>query len=166
MIITLARVDDRLIHGQVTTVWAKGSNAERIIIVSDEVFEDQIRTTLLKQAAPPGIKVNIVSVTKAAAVFGNPRYADEKVFLLFTTPLEVVRLIESGVEVKTLNIGGMQFRDGKTQLNKAVFVTEDDARAFYRLRALGVELDLRVLKSDPPADIIAKIREKFGKDMG
>ncbi len=166
MIITLARVDDRLIHGQVTTVWAKGSNAERIIIVSDEVFEDQIRTTLLKQAAPPGIKVNIVSVAKAAAVFGNPRYADEKVFLLFTTPLEVVRLIESGVEVKTLNIGGMQFRDGKTQLNKAVFVTEDEARAFYRLRALGVELDLRVLKSDPPADIIAKIREKFGKDMG
>lgn len=107
-----------------------------------------------------------MSVTKAAAVFGNPRYADEKVFLLFTTPLEVVRLIESGVEVKTLNIGGMQFRDGKTQLNKAVFVTEDEARAFYRLRALGVELDLRVLKSDPPADIIAKIREKFGKDMG
>lgn len=68
MIITLARVDDRLIHGQVTTVWAKGSNAERIIIVSDEVFEDQIRTTLLKQAAPPGIKVNIVGYSYLSVV--------------------------------------------------------------------------------------------------
>ncbi len=166
MLITLARVDDRLIHGQVTTVWAKGSNADRIIIVSDEVFGDSIRTTLLKQAAPPGIKVNIVGVSKAVAVFNNPKYADDKVFLLFTTPIDVVRLIESGVEVKTLNIGGMQFRDGKTQLNKAVFITEEEARAFYRLRDLGVELDLRVLKSDPHSDIIAKIREKFGKDMG
>ncbi|MCI1749683.1 MAG: mannose/fructose/sorbose PTS transporter subunit IIB [Acidipropionibacterium sp.] len=165
MIITLARIDDRLIHGQVTTVWAKGSNADRIIIISDEVFEDKIRTTLLKQAAPPGIKVNIVSVSKAVAVFNNLKYASDKVFLLFTTPTDAVRLVESGVTIKTLNIGGMQFRDGKTQLNKAVFITPDEAKAFYRLRDLGVELDLRVLKSDPHSDIIAKIEEKFGKDL-
>lgn len=165
MIITLARVDDRLIHGQVTTVWARGSNADRIIIVSDDVFEDKIRTTLLKQAAPPGIKVNVVSVSKAVAVFNNPKYADEKAFLLFTIPIDVVRLIENGIHLDTLNIGGLQFRDGKTQLNKAVFITKDEAQAFYRLRELGVELDLRVVKSDPHSDIIGKIEEKFGKDL-
>ena len=32
MNITLARIDDRLIHGQVTTVWSKVANAQRIII--------------------------------------------------------------------------------------------------------------------------------------
>lgn len=52
MKINLARIDDRLIHGQVTTVWAKEAKAGRIIICSDDVYNDEIRKTLLKQAAP------------------------------------------------------------------------------------------------------------------
>ena len=62
MKINLARIDDRLIHGQVTTVWSKEANANRIIIVSKEVDNDEIRKTLVRQAAPPGIKVNVVDV--------------------------------------------------------------------------------------------------------
>lgn len=163
MIIALARIDDRLIHGQVTTVWAKDANADRIIIVDDEVYNDKIRTTLLKQAAPPGIKVNVVDVAKAVAVFNNPKYANDKAFLLFTNPVEAVRLVEGGVPLKTLNIGGMQYREGKVQINKAVFITEEQAKAFQRLDELHVELDLRVLKSDPHADILEKINDKFRK---
>lgn len=53
MNITLARIDDRLIHGQVTTVWSKVANAQRIIICNDEVYNDEVRRTLLRQAAPP-----------------------------------------------------------------------------------------------------------------
>ena len=47
MKINLCRIDDRLIHGQVATVWAKEANAERIIVCSDEVAKDDIRKTLL-----------------------------------------------------------------------------------------------------------------------
>ena len=64
MQITLARIDDRLIHGQVTTVWSKVANAQRIIICNDDVFNDEVRRTLLRQAAPPGMKVNVVSLEK------------------------------------------------------------------------------------------------------
>lgn len=39
MKIKLARIDDRLIHGQVATVWAKEAGAGRIIVVSQEVME-------------------------------------------------------------------------------------------------------------------------------
>ena len=49
MKINLVRIDDRLIHGQVATVWSKEANAQRIIICSDEVAKDQIRKTLLLQ---------------------------------------------------------------------------------------------------------------------
>lgn len=85
MQIKLARVDDRLIHGQVATVWAKEAGAKRIIVVSKEVANDDIRKTLVKQAAPPGIKVNIVDPEKAVKVYNNPKYADETVFYLSPT---------------------------------------------------------------------------------
>ncbi|MBU5585070.1 PTS sugar transporter subunit IIB, partial [Enterococcus sp. S181_ASV_20] len=46
MQIKLSRIDDRLIHGQVATVWAKEAGAKRIIVVSKEVANDEIRKTL------------------------------------------------------------------------------------------------------------------------
>lgn len=86
MNITLARIDDRLIHGQVTTVWSKVANAQRIIICNDEVYNDEVRRTLLRQAAPPGMKVNVVNIEKAVAVYHNPQYQDENRFLSFHSP--------------------------------------------------------------------------------
>lgn len=47
MVIDLARIDDRLIHGQVATRWTKETNVQRIIVVSDEVAADTVRKTLL-----------------------------------------------------------------------------------------------------------------------
>ena len=159
MNITLARIDDRLIHGQVTTVWSKVANAQRIIICNDDVYNDEVRRTLLRQAAPPGMKVNVVNIEKAIAVYHNPHYADEKVFYLFTNPQDALSMVEKGVKITTLNIGGMAWRPGKKQLTKAVSLDDNDINAFYKLEQAGVILDLRVVASDPSVNIIEKIKE-------
>ena len=161
MKINLARIDDRLIHGQVTTVWSKEANANRIIIVSKEVDNDEIRKTLVRQAAPPGIKVNVVDVEKAVRVFNNPKYENDTVFYLFTNPSEVLELVENGIPLKKINIGGMSFKNGKTQLTKAVSVNKEDVDAFRKLKKVGVELDLRVVISDPQVDFEKKLNEHF-----
>lgn len=148
MKIKLSRIDDRLIHGQVATVWAKEAGAERIIVVSKEVDDDQIRKTLVKQAAPPGIKVNIVNVEKAIKVFNNPKYANDTVFYLFTNPTEVLEMVNAGVPIKSVNVGGMQFKTGRTQVTKAVSVGPEDVVSFRELSKLGVELDNRVVATD------------------
>lgn len=159
MIIQFSRIDDRLIHGQVTTVWVKEAHAERIIICNDDISQDSIRTTLLKQAAPPGIKINVVSIEKAISVYNNPKYEKETIFYLFTNPQDVVRLVKEGVAIKKINIGGMAYREGKTQITKAVSLDAGDVKAFKELNELGVELDLRVVYSDPKVDFIKKINE-------
>lgn len=159
MKIKLARIDDRLIHGQVATVWAKEAKAERIIIPSDEVANDEIRRTLVKQAAPPGIKVNVVSIEKAIKVYHNPKYDTETVFYLFTKPREVVDLVKGGVPIQTINIGGMQFKEGRVQVTKAISVSKDDIKAFRELIKLGVKLDCRVVATDSPKDFEALLNE-------
>lgn len=159
MQIKLARIDDRLIHGQVATVWAKEAGAKRIIVVSKEVANDDIRKTLVKQAAPPGIKVNIVDPEKAVKVYNNPKYADETVFYLFTNPMEVLELVQMQVPIKSINIGGMQVKTGRTQITKAVSVDQTEADAFRKLEAAGVELDLRVVATDPKGNFEEKLKE-------
>lgn len=45
------RIDTRLLHGQVATTWTKQINPNRIIVVSDGVAHDELRKTMIEQAA-------------------------------------------------------------------------------------------------------------------
>lgn len=160
MTIGLARIDDRLIHGQVVTSWTKETNIKRIIVVSDEVSNDIVRKKLLTQVAPPGVTAHVVCVSKAIRVYNNPKYAQDRVMLLFTNPTDVVRLVEGGVKINSVNIGGMAFRQGKIQVNNAVSVDEKDIESFEKLNALGIELEVRKVTSDSPLnmmDLITKL---------
>ena len=159
MVIGLARIDDRLIHGQVATRWTKETNVKRIIVVSDEVAADTVRKTLLTQVAPPGVTAHVVDVAKMIRVYNNPMYAGERVMLLFTNPTDVERIVEGGVKITTVNIGGMAFRQGKTQVNNAISVDEKDIEAFKKLNARGIELEARKVSTDQKLkmmDLIAK----------
>ncbi|KHS82758.1 PTS mannose transporter subunit IIAB [Pectobacterium carotovorum] len=148
MKIGLARIDDRLIHGQVATRWTKETNVSRIIVVSDEVAADHVRKTLLTQVAPPGVTAHVVDVAKAVRVYDNPKYAADRVMLLFTNPTDVLTLIENGVNITSVNIGGMAFKQGKTQVNNAVSIDEKDIAAFRELDKRGIELEVRKVSTD------------------
>ncbi|WP_307744232.1 PTS mannose transporter subunit IIAB [uncultured Pantoea sp.] len=160
MKIGLARIDDRLIHGQVATRWTKETNVQRIIVVSDEVAKDHVRKTLLTQVAPPGVTAHVVDVDKMVRVWNNPKYGQDRVMLLFTNPTDVLRVVEQGVDIRTVNIGGMAFRQGKTQVNNAVSVDEKDIAAFRKLNERHIELEVRKVSSDQKLkmmDLIAKV---------
>ena len=83
MDIRLARIDDRLIHGQVATVWSKQTGVERIIVISDVVAQDKLRKFLLKEAAPPGITANVITVQKMIQIYHSGLLSRAKVMLLF-----------------------------------------------------------------------------------
>lgn len=160
MVIGLARIDDRLIHGQVATRWTKETNVRRIIVVSDEVAADTVRKTLLTQVAPPGVTAHVVDVAKMIRVYNNPKYAGERVMLLFTNPTDVERIVEGGVKITSVNIGGMAFRQGKTQVNNAISVDAKDIEAFNKLTARGIELEARKVSTDQKLkmmDLIGKV---------
>jgi len=162
MKIGLARIDDRLIHGQVATRWTKETNVNRIIVVSDEVAADNVRKTLLTQVAPPGVTAHVVDVAKMVRVYNNPKYGQDKVMLLFTNPTDVERIVAEGVNITSVNVGGMAFRQGKTQVNNAVSVDEKDIAAFKKLNDRGIELEVRKVSSDQKLkmmDLIAKVNQ-------
>ena len=148
MKIVLARIDDRLIHGQVATVWSKATNCQRIIVCDDEVAKDKIRSTLLKQVAPAGIKSHVVDLAKAVRVYNNPKYENDRCLLLFTNPSSVLRMVNAGVDIKSINIGGMSFREGKHQITGAVSVDDQDIESFKKLNEKGIELEIRKVDTD------------------
>ena len=157
--INLARIHSRLLHGQVATAWTPDSKANRIIVVSDAVAKDEMRKTLITQAAPPGVKANVVPIKKMIEVAKDPRFGETKALLLFETPQDALAAIEGGVPVETLNVGSMAHSTGKTMLNSVLSVNKDDVAAFEKLRDLGVKFDVRKVPNDSKSDLFALINK-------
>jgi len=158
MNILLARIDDRFIHGQVVTRWVKEYPAQRLIVVSDAVAGDELRKSLLISVAPANMIASVVSVEKMIKAFHSPRYDGVTAFLLFENPRDVLRLVEGGVNIPSVNVGGMRFENDRQQITKSVSVNQDDIAAFKVLQSRGVKQELRQLPSDSPVDFMTKLK--------
>lgn len=157
MEIRFVRIDDRLIHGQVATVWVKEVGCNKIIVGSDEVAADQLRKTLLLQVAPPGVKAYVLPIAKAIEAYKNPKYDDFKTLFLFTNPTDVLRMVEGGVGIQSVNVGGMCFKEGKVMITGAVAVDQADVEAFKKLHERGIELEVRKVASDSKVPLMSKL---------
>ena len=149
----LARIDSRLLHGQVATAWTKTVKPTRIIVVSDGVAKDELRKNLIEQAAPPGVKANVVPVDKRIQVAKDPRFGNTKAMLLFETPQDALKAIEGGVEIKELNIGSMAHSIGKVVVNKAIAMDKDDVKTIEKIKSKGIKFDIRKVPSDSKENI-------------
>ena len=157
--IAAVRIDTRLLHGQVATAWTKQIAPDRIIVVSDGVAHDQLRKTMIEQAAPPGVPANVVPIKKMIEVSKDPRFGATKVFLLFENPQDLLKAIEGGVDIKKANIGSMAHSVGKVVVTNAIAVGEDDVKTIEAIRAKGVELEARKVPADASEDIDAMLKK-------
>ena len=157
--INLARIDTRLLHGQVATAWTPDSKADRIIVASDSVAQDELRKELIKQAAPGNVKANVVPIDKLIAVSKDPRFGNTHALILFETPQDALRAVEGGVPIKTLNVGSMAHSTGKTMVNNVLSMDKEDVATYEKLRDLGVEFDVRKVPNDSKKDLFDLIKK-------
>ena len=160
MEIAFCRIDDRLIHGQVATVWSKVTGCNRIMCVSDEVAKDELRKKLLLQVAPPGLKAYVIPVDKAVEAYKNPKYDSFKTLFLFTNPTDVLRAVKGGIPFKSVNLGGKCFKDGDTLISQAVSVNAQDVEAIKELVSMGIEVEMRKLVNDPKVNAMDALKAK------
>jgi PTS system mannose-specific IIB component len=154
MPIVLTRIDDRLIHGQITVSWSKVSSPDIIAVIDDRVSSDEIQRSTLELAAPIGIKLVVLGISEGIKELGPASAnSDKKVFLIVPTPEDILRLVEGGVEVKSINVGQMGFKQGKKQISKTVSVEKKDIDAFRKLRSMGIQLEHRQLPGDRKVDM-------------
>ena len=163
----LARIDSRLLHGQIATAWSKDVLPSRIIVVSDAVAKDELRTKLITQAAPPGVKAHVVPVNQMIKLAKNDQdFGGQRALLLFENPQDVLRAVEGGVPLKIINIGSMAHSPGKVQPNKVLAFNQDDIDTFNKLKQAGLTFDVRKVPNDSKgnmAEILKKAQGELNK---
>lgn len=154
--IVLARIDDRLIHGQVVATWASYLGINLIIVVDDEVAQDRTQQILLDLAVPSGILTRYFTIEEVIKKI-NKLDHNYKIFIIVRNVNVIVKLVESGVPIKKVNVGNMHFKDGKKQISPAVFVDDNDIEVFRKLSDLGVRCEIKRVPSERGIDIMELI---------
>jgi mannose/fructose/sorbose-specific phosphotransferase system IIB component len=151
--VVLLRIDDRLVHGQVVEGWLKAIRATRIVVASDSVASDEMQKALYLLAVPQGVPLSCLSLDEAAEAWASAPWKNERVLVLVSSPQDVVTLLQKGVRIESVNVGGLHFREGRVQILKAVSVDEHDVEALKTLMQRGVLLEARPLPLDEPVDL-------------
>ncbi|MDK6805815.1 PTS sugar transporter subunit IIB [Aerococcus sp. UMB7834] len=161
----LARIDSRLLHGQVATGWTRATHPTRIIVVSDAVAKDELRTQLIKQAAPSGIKAHVIPIDQMIKIGKDQEhFGKERALLLFENPQDVLRVVEGGVPLEEINVGSMAHSKGKVQPNKVLAFSQDDIDTFQALKDQGLRFDVRKVPADQ-GDNIDSILQQAQKEI-
>jgi len=157
----LVRIDDRLIHGQVVENWMKFLKINHVIVVNDFVASDRMQKTLFSMAVPDHAKISILTITQAKEAILNGQFEGDKAMLLLVSPQDVLNLINKGVRIKEVNVGGMHYSPDKKQILKAISVSKEDIQAFQELDKLGVYLEARMVPNDEKIDILKIIKREI-----
>ena len=152
MPIILARIDDRLIHGQVITTWVKNHNIEQVLIINDKVAGDSVQQSVLTMSAPPELKVQVFGVQKFIDVVKKVEIK-RRSMLLFTNSIDVSLLIEGGVPIHSVNVGGMRMQEGRKSLSRAVAVTPEEEQAFKAILARHIPVEIQMVPTDQIIDL-------------
>ncbi|WEV50885.1 PTS sugar transporter subunit IIB [Lactobacillus sp. ESL0731] len=142
------RIDDRLIHGQVATLWTNELGATRIMVINDEVSQNEVQKTMLRIAAPSNVSTSLISEEKATNNIKNGKYKGQRVLVIAKDPQTLVRLIDNGLDIHKINVGNMSTRDNTRHIKASVSITPEEEAAFHELLDRGVEITAIMVPTD------------------
>jgi mannose/fructose/N-acetylgalactosamine-specific phosphotransferase system component IIB len=151
--IVLARVDDRLIHGEVVTAWTPSLSANRIVIVDDTVAADKFNKRILMSLAPQGTKVAVLTVAGATKALQKPDPGGERVIVLTKSPIVFEQLINGGVDIKAVNLGGMGIRGDRKPFINNVSASPEEVDSIRRMKEKGVNVYYQLVPEQKVVDI-------------
>ncbi len=152
-----ARIDERLIHGQVAGIWSSSLSTQRLIVIHDEAANDPLQKSTLRMAAPSSMRLSVLTVAQAATNIASGRYGQQRLFVLFKNPLDVWRYLEAGGQLQELTVGNMSYKDGAREVTKSIKVMPEEEEIFRKVAANGVKLTAQLVPDDQPLDFIKKM---------
>lgn len=149
--LVLTRIDDRLIHGQVMTAWIKNKKADQVVIVDDGTANDEYMIEVLEMAIPEEIAIGIF--TKEEGVQFFEQGLDAPTILLVKGPEALNYLVDQGIPIDEVDVGGMGARNDRNVLYKNISTSAEENKAFLQLLNKNVNVFIQVMPQDKPIDI-------------
>lgn len=137
--IAALRVDERLIHGQITMSWSKALKLKGIVVANDKAASDDMQKMMLKMAAPSDLKTIILSVDNAIDLLNDKRSKNMRLLVITTTVKDALTIAdkvkEKPEQVNIGNAGKMGAKGDEITLTKEVRLSPTEIEYLKKLVA-------------------------------
>lgn len=148
MSIVLARIDSRLVHGQVLEAWVPHVDADCIVVANDEVAGASFQRMVMQAAVPSSLKLFIATLEEAAAILSSAELLRKKVLLLFASSDDALKACTLGVSFPKLNLGNMHTSQGKDRYTCTIALDQDDIDTLKQVEEQGVKIVSQCVPAD------------------
>ena len=158
--LVLTRIDSRLIHGQVVTKWVGQSGANRIVVVSDDLVNDDFMKNIYLMAAPPSIKVDVFGTQETGEIWKNDKFGNGKVLLLFPSLAVLKQTMEAGLVLEKLQVGGLGGGPSRKVVFQNITLDDKDVEILKELNEKGIDIIFQTIPEDKPQKL-AEVLKKY-----
>lgn len=151
MSVVLFRVDERLVHGQVVVGWGRRFHPSRMIVVDDELAVSLAEQEIYDMGVPEEIEASFWSEREAIERLPEVLADPDPAFVLTENLATMKRLIEAGIAIREVNVGGLHAAPGREEIVPYVHLGSDDAERIRAMEDAGVEV---VARDVPGADAV------------
>lgn len=163
MTVTFVRIDDRMIHGQTVTRWAKEYPCDGLIAVNDAAAANKVLTQAYKGASDK--KTFVWSVDDFSKKSQKVLDSDTRYFVITKNPIDMKKLlVDQGFvpgNIKDIIIGPANDRPGAIKLGNNQSITKDEAAAIEEIESLGYRVKFQLLP-DVSIGYWSDFKNKFG----
>lgn len=159
--LSLVRIDNRLVHGQILEAWVPFINASHIVVVNDEVADDPFRESIIRMAVPREIEMRVYSVEEFSRNLTYENYTGKKSIVLFSSIDDLLRAYRLGFRFDRLNIGNVYNDDCVCRPATSISLSENSVKDLTLLADSGVKIEIRCVPRDRPVDFL-EVVEKLG----
>jgi len=157
----LARIDERLIHGQVMTNLSKSAGANSIFIIDDGVAADDfMKTIFLSAGSRTGLEVKILSINEAIQYWKDEEFGKFNAIVLTKTVDGIQKIVEGGIPIKELNIGGIAKKPDTEYIINAVAINKEQGEVLQKMHdETGMTVYFQSVPSAPRVELVDALKK-------
>lgn len=154
MPVVLARVDDRLVHGQVVIGWGRPLAVDLIVLVDAEVAASEWEQEIYRMAVPDGMEILFAGPAEAAQRLPAWEASQARVLIL-TGSIESMAGLCRAVQgiLGRVNLGGVHHRPGRRERLPYVYLDEEEYAALQAMAAAGIAVTAQDLPGTTPVSL-------------
>lgn len=161
MSVSFIRIDDRMIHGQTCTRWAREYPCDGLIAVNDEAAKSDVLKAAYKAAS--GKKTFVWTLEDFKKKAQKVLDSDTRYFLITKNPVDMKKiLVDFNFEcgVKKVIVGPCNDREDAIKLGNNQSITQEEAQALEDISNAGYSVEFSLLP-DVSIGNWNKFKDKF-----
>ena len=148
MSIVLARIDSRLVHGQILEAWVPYVGADCIVVASDEVAGASFQCMVMQAAVPSSVKLIIGTLEETVSILSSADLLKKRVLLLFANSEDALKVCQFGASYSKLNLGNMHSSAGKDRYTCTIALDQQDIEKLQQVEDRGVTIVSQCVPAD------------------